>query len=538
MCFILAIFGKCDLKVAVACLEAMRHRGPDAQRLEVRDNVILGFGRLSIVDPHMSAMQPIAFPSNRDVTILYNGEIYNHKHICGEKRDTSLDGEAISRITDPFEALQMLDGVFATVVINWAKKEVWVARDPAGVRPLFVCDGPEGQIAFASEAKGLPWKATARPFLPNTVMTFRLQDDGSLQSVARSARVYYPSGPFRDVLTSRDVLLYDIYLSVVRAVKKRYAIRDKSVGLCSMLSGGIDSSIVSALLQRECRANGEQLEVWSIGNTTGSTDLPFAKMVADHIDARHSIVYVTMDDLLSIQDEVLISLESYDPTTYRASSYMWWLCREIKRAGRSTIVFSGEGFDEICGGYRYMLKAPTPDAYHHECVRLCSNLYWSDVLRGDRCIMAHHLEGMFPGLDKNVAAVYGKINPNLRRHPRIEKQLLREAFKRHDPDLLPFEVLDRVKEAFSDGGSTVETSWHKIVEAYAAERFPFSEERAAKYTHLTPTTAEELMLREKFHTLHPELPATLLPSLWKPRFVESSHSSAREWETAHDTSPV
>lgn len=548
MCGILVVFGPIETSVFLECLRRIQHRGPDAVRVEHRldGKVTLGFARLAIVAVDDSGMQPITFPSLPTKTLVYNGEIYNHVALTlGAVCDTELDGEAIVRIPMD-DASDKLDGVYAAVVVDWETNTVTVLRDRFGVRPLYVSYGPQGQVAFASELKGVPWPATAKQFHPFTRITYKLDPATGLldlQSVSRGSTSHVPS----PVAGLQPDLKAQLYQALVDAVHKRFMTRDPSSEICALCSGGVDSSIVAALLARfQTQATSRRpagaahapaakpLQLWTITNDTGGTDLPFARKVAAHVGADLNVVTVSFADMVAVADDVVACIESWDPTTWRASSYMWLLCRAIAGTKAAKIVFSGEGADEVAGGYRYLTRAPNAEAFHKECVRLCNHLYQYDVQRADRCISGHGLEGRFPFLDKRFAAMYLDMDARLRFTPHREKQLLRDLVATYDPTLLPHDVLYRPKEAFSDGGSTPSNSWHKAAERFAADFVaalgPAAREAAlATMKHCPPTTDEELMLRVKFRTLFPDAPDNLIPQVWRPRFIASTHTSAREW---------
>ncbi len=537
MCGILAVFGAICPNRFRECLARIQHRGPDAVRVERRldGNVSLGFARLAIVAVDDSGMQPITFPSMPTRTLLYNGEIYNHVALTlHDVCDTELDGEAIMRI--PLEdASDALDGVYAAVVVDWAASTVTVLRDRFGVRPLYVCYGPGGQTAFASELKGLPWPSTAKQVPTFSRIEYKMDAHTGLLDVSFIVRGGNGTSSSPRANPSPDVKA-QVYQSLVDAVHKRYTTRDPSAQLCTLCSGGVDSSIVSALLARMHAAQGAQppLQLWTITNDTGGTDLPFARLVAAHVGADLNVVTVSFEDMTAVVDDVVSCVESWDPTTWRASTYMWLLCRAIAASRTAKIVFSGEGADEVCGGYRYLNKAPDADAFHGECVRLCNHLYEYDVQRADRCISGHGLEGRFPFLDKRFASLYLDIAARERFTPRCEKQLLRDLVATYDPTLLPHVVLYRPKEAFSDGGSTPANSWHKRAEQFASEFVSglgpgVADSIVAGTRHCPPTCDEEVMLRVKFRVQFPDAPDTLISQVWRPRFIASTHTSAREW---------
>lgn len=535
MCGILAVFGAFPLDAFLAKLQSLQHRGPDGLRMEARNGVLLGFVRLSIVDAHESAMQPLAFSTLPDCSLLYNGEIYNHAALLeGVPRASALDGEALAHAAQGgADAMKRVRGVYAGVLVDWAKNEVRVARDPLGVRPLYTSTGPAGQRAFASEPQALPWPDTVAHFPPGGMATFTLLPSGELTdmrfSVPLSPTVVSTLNPMPE---DRHRLIFKL---VIDEIDKRYTLRDPGVRACCLLSGGLDSSLVTARCAELARARGEpRLHAFTITHTEGGSDLPFAQMLANYSNVELTVVRVSFDELFSHARAVVRACRSFDPTTFRATSWMWCVCREIARTGLYKIVMSGEGPDEVVGGYTYLTRAPTPADFDVETRRLTTKVHMYDIARADGAAAAHGLEIRVPFFGVDFVRGIFSLLPHVRFTPQQEKKILRDAVAYCAPTLLPIAVLRRRKEAFSDAGSLPENSWHTFVER-AAERYvaalPAERVRELRSrAHCPPEDHEEIMLRDMFEQELPDVSPTIVQEVWRPRFIASRKTSARDWD--------
>lgn len=475
----------------------IRHRGPDWSGIYCGGSAILAHERLSIVDPE-SGRQPLFSPDGRQV-LAVNGEIYNHQNIrkrfAGDYRfQTGSDCEVIlalyrewiakvekGGLTDVPDFLEELSGIFAFALYDEERNEFIIARDPIGVIPLYIGYDSDGKVYVASELKALEGQCERyEPFLPGHYLWSR---EGKMKR-------YYTRDWFSyDNVKDNGASVKDIHDSLENAVQ-RQLMSDVPYGV--LLSGGLDSSVISAIAQkysaRRIEENGRTQAWWprlhsfAVG-LKGAPDLTKAKMVADYIGTVHHEINYTIQEGLDAIRDVIYYIETYDVTTVRASTPMYLLARVIKSMGIK-MVLSGEGADEIFGGYLYFHKAPDARAFHEETVRKLSKLYLYDCLRANKSLSAWGVEGRVPFLDKEFLDVAMRTNPEAKMCPgnTIEKKIVREAFA----DMLPDAVAWRQKEQFSDG---VGYSWidtlKKITSdavsdeqmAHAAERFPINPPR-------------------------------------------------------------
>eukprot|EP00117_Sycon_ciliatum_P018494 scpid48471/ scgid17079/ Asparagine synthetase [glutamine-hydrolyzing]; Glutamine-dependent asparagine synthetase len=546
MCGIWALFGEFgDIsEIHCQCMK-LTHRGPDAWRLERIGGLpksCIGFHRLSICSP-LTGMQPLQVTHYPQVWLLYNGEIYNAPDLVKEYDlpwERGVDGEVIIHLYKKFgfeKMVTLLDGVFACTVIDVENRFVGVVRDLFGVRPLFhIMDEERGVLALSSEAKGLADMkkigSQAKWFPPGHFRTFRIETDtervvptcdytryneiGGLD-YTRIPRVTLQDG---DILGNIRALLKD-------AVKKRL-MADRRIGC--MLSGGLDSSLVTALMVECAKEQGLSypIQTFSIG-MEGSPDVLAARKVAAHLGTEHHEVRFTPQEGCEAVREVVRHLESYDITTVRASVGMYLVSKYIKDNTDTTVVFSGEGADELCQGYIYFHKAPSADEADVESRRLLQDLYMYDVLRSDRTTSAHSLEVRVPFLDRYFTSYILSLDKAARQPiENIEKHLLRTAFT--NTGLLPEEILWRPKEAFSDGVSSTKKgqSWFELLQAFVEERVSDSDMAQAKATYPfnTPLTKEAFYYRHLFEEHYSGL-EHFIPYFWMPRWTNATDPSAR-----------
>ena len=496
MCGIFASIHSCEsLETLRSGFDSIQHRGPDQSVLmEVKDTII-GFHRLSINDLSEKGNQPLSLPGS-NVLLICNGEIYNHQmltDIYHFQRYSQSDCEIILHLYLRFgmeRTLHELDGYFAFVLIDG--DNIFVARDPIGVRSLYF-GTKEKTVYFASELKAIhPYATEIKHFPPGHYWN---------QGVCTSYCDLYSNDVYYDdyqltMDTTRELLL--------QAVRKRVDNTERPIGC--LLSGGLDSSLITAMVVQFSKV---PIHTFSIG-LEGSTDLAFAKKVADHLHTIHHEVIVTEKEMLEAIPEVIRQIESYDTTTVRASTPMYLLSKYISTHTDIKVIFSGEGSDELSGSYLYFQKAPTEEEFQKECLRLTKDLYYFDVLRCDKSISAHGLEARVPFLDQSFIEYYLHINPYFKKYTqnRCEKYLLRQAFR----DLLPKEVLWRSKEAFSDGVSHKERSWYQIIQEYT-ESMSFDQ----TYTYLPPLLKESMWYRNIFESYYPQR-QEIVPYYWLPRW--------------------
>ncbi|CAB3386121.1 Hypothetical predicted protein [Cloeon dipterum] len=503
MCGIWAVFGvQVDPSQHHQTVVKITHRGPDAWRTECDNRLKLRneFG--------------FEYESKCDVECILH--LY-------EKNGA--DGTA-----------KFLDGVFAFCLVDTLNRRVILARDPFGVRPLFRITGPGGVLAVCSEAKGLialmkgqeEWRMD--PVLPGYFEEYELNSEGGAALIRKEQFYVIGDKPQYSLAVSEEEIGDDMYSNIrtllTSAVQKRL-LSDRRIGC--LLSGGLDSSLVAALLVKIAKEKGLQYQVqtFSIGMGDESPDLLAARKVAAHIGSEHHEVIFTEEDVSSALDSVLYHLETSDITTVRASIPMFLLSRYIKEHTDSTVIFSGEGADEVAQGYIYFRDAPSAEEAHEESLRLLNELYIYDVLRSDRSTAAHSLEVRVPFLDHQFSSYYLSLPKDLRQPQNgVEKYILRKAFD--EADLLPHDILWRHKEAFSDGVASKKKPIFKILQEVieplvASEEL---EEAAERFPHCTPKTKEAFYYRRAFEENFPGQDHWL-PYFWMPRWSEADDPSAQ-----------
>ncbi len=545
MCGIVGIFNISEQsdtlrQKALRMSQKIRHRGPDWSGIYSGGTAILAHERLSIVDPE-SGKQPLFSPDGKQV-LAVNGEIYNHKDIRRQYKgryafQTGSDCEVILALyrewrasvngnssTVPVSFLESLSGIFAFALYDEERDEFLIARDPIGVIPLYIGYDADGKVYVASELKALEGQCERyEPFLPGCYYWSR--EPGIRRYYVRDWMNY---GNVKD----NDASVEDIQKALEDAVR-RQLMSDVPYGV--LLSGGLDSSVISAIAQKyaphrieddsQSPAYWPRLHSFAVG-LKGAPDLEKARMVADYIGTVHHEINYTIQEGLDAIRDVIYYIETYDVTTVRASTPMYLLARVIKSMGIK-MVLSGEGADEIFGGYLYFHKAPNAEEFHEETVRKLSKLYMYDCLRANKSLSAWGVEGRVPFLDKEFLDVAMRTNPSAKMCPgkEIEKKIVREAFA----GMLPEAVAWRQKEQFSDG---VGYSWidtlKKITSAqvsdeqmaHAAERFPVN----------TPLCKEEYYYRSIFAEHFPSESAAR--SVPQEASVACSTAIAREWDEA------
>ena len=479
---------------ALRMSQKIRHRGPDWSGIYSGGSAILAHERLSIVDPE-SGRQPLYAPDGKQV-LAVNGEIYNHKTLrqrLGSQYEfqTGSDCEVILALyremlrehptpshADITAMLEQLNGIYAFALYDEQRDSFLIARDPIGVIPLYIGHDENGKVMVASELKALEGQCTTyEPFLPGHYYW----------SPAPGLTRYYVRDWFEyDAVKDRPASTEAIREGLEASVR-RQLMCDVPYGV--LLSGGLDSSVISAIAGKYAARRIEEdsqtaawwprLHSFAVG-LKGAPDLAKARMVAEHIGTVHHEINYTIQEGLDAIRDVIYYIETYDVTTVRASTPMYLLARVIKSMGIK-MVLSGEGADEIFGGYLYFHKAPDARAFHEETVRKLSKLHLYDCLRANKSLAAWGVEGRVPFLDTEFLDIAMRTNPEAKMCPgtTMEKRIVREAFA----DMLPEEVAWRQKEQFSDG---VGYSWIDTLKAvtaaavsdeetaHAAERFPIN----------------------------------------------------------------
>ena len=467
---------------------------------------------------------------------MCNGEIYNFRHListfnlhCRSKSDCEVIIHLYNKLKSEYDlhtALRLLcrslDGEFAFIIYDKQLHKIIVCRDRYGVRPLFIGYNKDVKnIGFCSELKSLNnLFDNVEQFIPSTYGVYDLKDDNV---VNKSIHYYNSISETYDINNNNmNILLPEIKNIFENAVRKRIM---SDVPICALLSGGLDSSLVCAILNKNMNV---PLHTFSIG-IPGSTDLKYAKIVADHIGSIHHEVIVTPKMMLDSIEEVIRITETYDITTIRASTPHYLISNYISENTDFRVVFSGEMSDECNSSYLYFKKAPDPVSLHNETNRLLNEICYFDNLRADRCISSVGLEARVPFSDHYFIKLIQSINPYLRMcNENIEKYLLRKAFDTSE-NLLPKEILYRSKAAFSDAVSSYENSWHKIIESHVDTLISDTEfiNNKDTYTYCTPETKEAYYYRKIYHTYYKH--EKVIPHFWLPKWCgDQKDPSARE----------
>ena len=546
MCGIVAIFNVKEqtLKLRTKALgmsKKIRHRGPDWSGIHCSGSAILAHERLSIVDPE-SGGQPLFSPDGKQV-LAVNGEIYNHKEIRERYKgrydfQTGSDCEVILALyrDKGVNFLEDLNGIFAFALYDEEQDAFLIARDHIGVIPLYIGYNADGKVFVASELKALEGECERyEPFLPGHY--YWSKDPGMKRWYKRDWMEY---DNVKDNTASSDAIRKSLCAAV-----KRQMMSDVPYGV--LLSGGLDSSVISAITESyaerrietdsRSRAWWPRLHSFAVG-LKGAPDLAKARLVADHIGTVHHEINYTIQEGLDALRDVIYFIETYDITTVRASVPMYLLARVIKSMGIK-MVLSGEGADEIFGGYLYFHKAPSAEEFHKETVRKLSKLHLYDCLRANKSLSAWGVEGRVPFLDKEFLDVAMRTNPKAKMcsvlpasrsgeaDPKasIEKRIVREAFE----DMLPEEVAWRQKEQFSDGVgySWIDTLKKITSEAVTDEQMAHAEER---FPINTPLCKEEYYYRSIFEEHFPSESAAR--SVPHEASVACSTAVALEWDEA------
>ncbi len=535
MCGIVGVFNVPESQISevreqvLVMSKRIRHRGPDWSGIYTGKRAVMAHERLAIVDPE-SGGQPL-YSADGTVVLTVNGEIYNHRELrqklAGKYRfSTGSDCEVILALYQEkgMDFLEDLSGIFAFALYDSRSDRFLIARDPIGVIPLYIGYGDEGQVYVASELKALEgFCPRYEPFLPGH---FYDSAEGRVRRWYRRSWTDYEA-------VSRSTEPESALRPALCQAVERQLMSDVPYGV--LLSGGLDSSVISAIAARyaehRIESGGSQRAWWprlhsfAVG-LEGAPDLAKAREVAEHIGTVHHEIHYTLQEGLDALRDVIYYIETYDVTTVRASVPMYLLARVIKSMGIK-MVLSGEGADEIFGGYLYFHKAPTAQAFHEETVRKLSKLYLYDCLRANKSLSAWGVEGRVPFLDKEFLDVAMNLRPDVKMCPgrKLEKQVLRQAFA----DYLPQDIVWRQKEQFSDG---VGYSWIDTLKAYtasqvsdeqmahAAERFPIN----------PPMNKEEYYYRSIFAGHFPsESAARSVPSVPS---VACSTAEALAWDEA------
>ena len=507
----------------------VRHRGPDWSGIYADEKAILTHERLAIVDP-ASGKQPL-FSEDGKLVLAANGEIYNHRELRKQFEgkynfQTESDCEVILALYKEkgVDFIDEMNGIFGFAIYDAEKDEYFVARDHMGIIPLYMGWDQNGTFYVASELKALEGTCTKIELFPPG--HYLHSSDGKLKKWYSRDWMQY------EAVKENETSIKEIKEALEAAVH-RQLMSDVPYGV--LLSGGLDSSVTSAIAKKYAQKRVEsddtteawwpQLHSFSVG-LEGSPDLAAAQVVANHIGTVHHEIKFTIQEGLDAIKDVVYNLETYDITTIRASTPMYLMARVIKSMGIK-MVLSGEGADELFGGYLYFHKAPNPHEFHEETVRKLDKLHMYDCLRANKSLAAWGIEGRVPFLDKEFMDVAMRINPKdkMINGERMEKWVVRKAFE----DMLPESVAWRQKEQFSDG---VGYSWIDTLKEVVDTEVSDEQLVNAKFRFpiQTPTTKEEFYYRSIFEQHFPSDAAAL--SVPQEPSVACSTKIALEWDEA------
>ena len=499
----------------------IRHRGPDWNGIytDKENNILIAHERLSIVGVDHGS-QPII--DNDDYILSVNGEIYNYKELYKTVLhnkyipSTKSDCEVIIHLYKEFgpDCVKMLDGIFSFILYDKLNKKVMVARDPIGIIPLYYGHTEDNEIMVASEMKCLIDDCKTIDLFPPAHYML-IETESSSAHILGFIKYFNPKWDKTEYTMYKDqqLLEKDLRTGLTESVRKRM-MADVPFGV--LLSGGLDSSLIASITNRLLKSNpsvwGQKLHTFSIG-LKGAPDLINARKVADFLDTIHHEFHFTVQQGIDSLEDLIWHLETYDVTTIRASTPMFLMSRLIKSLGIK-MVLSGEGADEILGGYLYFHNAPSSKEFHNECVNRVKGLHNFDCLRANKSTMAWGVEARVPFLDKAFMEMAIPIDPELKLSKRnsgdknkIEKYILRNAFSYDDngEPYLPDEILWRQKEQFSDG---VGYNWidglKEFVDSQITDEEFEESVKDSKYKNDLPKNKEELYYRRIFDSIFPD----------------------------------
>jgi len=577
MCGIFALLNQRNISYNEIENEFMKgqNRGPEFSKLEFNYmKMVLGFHRLAINGLNSESNQPIVI---NDIVLICNGEIYNYKKLYEQMNVVPVTGSDCEVIIHLYlkygieQTLVMLDGVFAFIlydnrITDDLNNKVYIARDPLGVRPLYYLKNSSDNynlynlFGFASELKCLEkfyntntYHYSIEQFTPGTYTAFNLSNKvhSSWKPIKENIPYYIPTFSYTTgipgwiVNSSSNETIYGVFANTLAyclrsAVNKRCLTTERPIAC--LLSGGLDSSLISALVSDYYRINNvdKPLETYSIG-LPDSEDLKYARIVADWIGSKHTEIIVTEKEMVDSIPEVIQAIESYDTTTVRASIGNYLLGKYIAANSEAKVIFNGDGSDELLGGYLYMGKCPDDIEFDKETRRLLKDIHLFDVLRSDKSISSNGLEPRTPFLDRNFVNFVLSIPPFYRNHKNFdvaEKNILRQGFKYDNTcdcaeflsfkdsrgkQLLPDEILYRKKEAFSDGVSSHGRSLYVILQEFISFHLNI-EETTDKYTPCIET--EKYYYKKLFDSFYPNC-SNILPYFWMPKYTDAKDPSAR-----------
>jgi asparagine synthase (glutamine-hydrolysing) len=519
--------------------EKGKNRGPEYSKLLTWENDKFGFHRLAINGLNDKSNQPFMI---NNIILICNGEIYNYKYLyelMEIKSETDSDCEVILHLYLRYgieQTLLMLDGVFAFILYDTKNKQIYAARDPYGVRPLYQLTNLNNSttdclIGFASELKCLSEfnsicdSYSIVQFTPGTYSVFNYNSIWT--NTINNIPYVVPS-----FSSPNNKFIWQCYFDNIieylsKSVEKRCLTTERPIAC--LLSGGLDSSLITALVNEFYKSNynttsNNKLETYSIG-LAGSEDLKYARIAANYLNTKHTEIIVTEKEMFDAIPEVIYAIESYDTTTVRASIGNYLLGKYIAKNSNAKVIFNGDGSDELCGGYLYMNSCPDSIEFDKETRRLLKDIHLFDVLRSDKSISSHGLEPRTPFLDRNFVNYYLSIPPYARNHNNFSycgKYLLRKSFSLPiyenlaGKQLLPDEILWRRKEAFSDGVTGHGRSLFQILQEFISVELNLP----------ANIETEKLYYKSIFEKCFPNL-SYILPYFWMPKYTMATDPSAR-----------
>ena len=508
----------------------LKNRGPDNYKLIEKEQMMMGFHRLCIIDRSELGNQPFEY---KNLNLICNGEIFNYKEIIEEfkfKCVSQSDCEVILHLYNfykqnsndneiMYKLCNKLDGEFAFCLYDDDTKKTFISRDPYGVRPLFYTHDSLNYLIFASEMKGLYDLSKdnlnqIRQFRPGNFMIY----DNKTEMITSYNKYIKDLLLIEKVDHKVEEILKNINKIFREAVYKRI-MSDREI--CCLLSGGLDSSLVASIVCSKFEPN--TVKTYSIG-LKGSPDLYYSQIVADHIKSNHTIIELTEEDFLNSIEETIKVIESYDITSVRASVGNYLVSKYIKDNSECKVVFNGDYSDEVLGGYIYFNKCDDKDEFNIETKRLVTDICYFDSLRSDRSVSQNGLEARVPFADKTFIEYIFSINPELKlakTNDYVEKYLLRKAFD--EDNLLPNEILWRHKEAFSDGVSSQKRSWYQIIQDYVNTKITDEEFNSNKNNFLInkPMTKEAYYYRKIYNKYYKNTDQ-VIPYYWLPKYSDGA----------------
>jgi len=520
-----------------------KNRGPEYSKLiqMFNYNLYLGFHRLAINGLNEKSNQPITI---NNTILICNGEIYNYKYLYQLMEinpETDSDCEIIIHLYLRYgieQTLQMLDGVFAFILCDLSNSNIYVARDPFGVRPLYQLSNLVNycSLGFSSELKCLNEFVNIDDltntsdnqhkivqFTPGTYSVFSYKNYiwcNTKQNITYTIPSFAsPNNKF-----TWQIYFDNIIDTLTKSVEKRCLTTERPIAC--LLSGGLDSSLITALVNEfyKYKHVGKKLETYSIG-LVGSEDLKYARIVANYLNTNHTEIIVTEKEMFDAIPEVIYAIESYDTTTVRASIGNYLLGKYISKNSDAKVIFNGDGSDEVAGGYLYMKSCPDSIEFDKESRRLLKDIHLFDVLRSDKSISSHGLEPRTPFLDRNFVNYYLSIPPYARNYTNFghcEKYLIRKSFSSPifetitGNQILPDEILWRKKEAFSDGVTGHGRSLFQILQEFISTELNLP----------ANIETEKLYYRTIFEKHYPNM-SYILPYFWMPKYTTATDPSAR-----------